>query len=84
MVKNFTLLVSLILFTLSTSSFAEDKIEMKMTRIQGNKELPKLLYVVPWKDIKHNKHDERKLQLHSLFGDLFDPVLPSQVSHINN
>lgn len=81
MAKNIIILVSLILIIASDATFGEDKIEMKITRIKGNKELPKILYVVPWKDIKHAKHDERKIQLHSLFGDLFDPVLPSQPSH---
>lgn len=58
---------------------AEDKIELRTTTITGNKELPKILYVVPWKDIKRSKKAERKLVLHSLFGDLFDPVLPKQM-----
>lgn len=57
---------------------AEDRIELKTTRIKGNKELPKILYVVPWKDIKQSRKAERKLVLHSLFGDLFDPVLPEE------
>ena len=57
---------------------AQDEIELKITTIKGNKELPKILYLVPWKDIKRNKKAERKLVLHSLFGDLFDPVLPSK------
>ena len=55
-----------------------DEIELKITRIKGNKELPKILYLVPWKDIKKSKKADRKLVLHSLFGDLFDPVLPYQ------
>ncbi len=59
---------------------AEDKIELRTTTIKGNKELPKILYVVPWKDIKRSKKAERKLVLHSLFGDLFDPVLPKQTN----
>lgn len=70
-------LISVIL--LSTASYAEDTIELRTTTIKGNKELPKILYVVPWKDIKKSKKAERKLVLHSLFGDLFDPVLPKQV-----
>jgi hypothetical protein len=57
---------------------AEDKIELQTTIIKGNKELPKIIYIVPWKDIKKSKNAERKLELHSLFGDLFDPVLPKQ------
>ena len=62
----------------STPSYAEDTIELRTTTIKGNKELPKILYVVPWKDIKKSKKAERKLVLHSLFGDLFNPVLPQQ------
>ena len=63
---------------LSATALADDKIELRTTTIKGNKELPKILYVVPWKDIKTSKKAERKLVLHSLFGDLFNPVLPSQ------
>ena len=62
-----------------SDAYAEDKIELRTTTIKGNKELPKILYVVPWKDIKRSKKAERKLVLHSLFGDLFDPVLPQQI-----
>lgn len=29
--------------------FAEDPIEMKGTNIRGSSELPKILYIVPWK-----------------------------------
>lgn len=64
---------------MSSTTYAEDKIELRTTTIKGNKELPKILYVVPWKDIKRSKKAERKLVLHSLFGDLFDPVLPQQL-----
>jgi len=68
----------LCLLMLSATALADDKIELRTTTIKGNKELPKILYVVPWKDIKTSKKAERKLVLHSLFGDLFNPVLPSQ------
>lgn len=60
-------------------AIAEDSIELETTIIRGNKELPKILYIVPWKDVKQNKTGERKLVLHSLFGDLFDPVLPQHI-----
>lgn len=55
---------------------AEDRIELEITTIKGNKELPRILYIVPWKDIEESKSEEQKLVLHSLFGDLFDPVYP--------
>jgi len=77
MVKRFIIL--LVLMIMSSTTYAEDKIELRTTTIKGNKELPKILYVVPWKDIKRSKKAERKLVLHSLFGDLFDPVLPQQL-----
>lgn len=77
MVKRFIILLLIsVIFSISN---AEDKIELRTTIIKGNKELPKILYVVPWKDIKRSKKAERKLVLHSLFGDLFDPVLPKQI-----
>ena len=77
----YILLKSLSLLIL-VSSFAyadtEDRIELEMTTIKGNKELPKILYIVPWKDVKKSRKEEQKLVLHSLFGDLFDPVLPKE------
>ena len=71
-------IVILFIIMFSSPSYAEDTIELRTTTIKGNKELPKILYVVPWKDIKKSKKAERKLVLHSLFGDLFNPVLPQQ------
>ena len=57
---------------------AVDKIILEMTTIKGNEELPKILYIVPWKEIEPTKNEEQKLVLHSLFGDLFDPIYPAQ------
>jgi len=34
---------------LSTSAFAQDKADIDRTQIIGNRELPKVLYIVPWK-----------------------------------
>jgi hypothetical protein len=80
MAKNVIFILSLFATTslFPDWALAEEKIELRTTTIKGNKELPKILYLVPWKDIKHSKHDEQKLELHSLFGDLFDPVLPKK------
>ena len=55
---------------------AEDRVELDTTVIKGNTELPKILYVVPWKDLDGKEGDQQKLRLHSLFGDIFDPVTP--------
>lgn len=61
----------------SASSLAQDKIELKTIQIKGNKELPKILYVVPWQDAKHNKNDRHKIKLHNFFGELYEPVTPA-------
>lgn len=69
-------LILIALLFISPALYAGDTIELKTTIIKGNKELPKILYIVPWQEIKSSKKAERKLVLHSLFGDLFDPILP--------
>lgn len=70
------------LITLSILSVqAEDRLELETTFIKGNKELPQILYVVPWKDIKTTKKKEQKIVLYSLFGDLFEPVNPELLEH---
>ena len=55
---------------------AQDRIELETTTIKGNKELPRVLYIVPWQDVTPTRKPEQELVLHSLFGDLFDPVMP--------
>ena len=55
---------------------AEIEIKMDTTTIKGNTELPKILYIVPWREIKHSKENEQQFVIHSLYGDLFNPVLP--------
>ena len=72
----------LLILLLPVAAIAEDEIELRTTIIKDNKELPKILYIVPWKDITKSKKAERKLVLHSLFGDLFDPVLPKQADQV--
>lgn len=72
----------LLLFSITTthSGAVEDKVELETTFIKGNKELPQVLYVVPWKDMKKERRKEEIIVLHSLFGDLFDPVGPDEFS----
>lgn len=64
------------LIALACSARSEDKIELKTIKIKGNKELPKILYVVPWRETKNSGKGDQKLQLHDFFGDLYDPVTP--------
>jgi hypothetical protein len=63
---------------------AEDRLELETTIIKGNKELPQILYVVPWKDIKRSRKKEQQIVLYSLFGNLFDPVTPENMTPQNN
>lgn len=53
---------------------ARDRIKLETTIIKGNKEMPQIVYIVPWKDMKDHTQTEQTLVLHSLFGDLFNPV----------
>ncbi|MGB3610436.1 MAG: hypothetical protein WA987_08675 [Cellvibrio sp.] len=63
----------------------EDRIELKTTRIKGNQELPQILYVVPWKDMESSKDAEQKLVLHDFFGDLYNPMTPTELEQkLNN
>lgn len=59
---------------------AEVEIKLDTTIIKGNTELPKILYIVPWKEIRQMEHDEQQFVIHSLYGDLFDPVIPELVT----
>lgn len=63
-------------------TYAEDKIELETTTIKGNTELPKILYVVPWQDGESDSVTQQKLSLHSLFGDLFEPLTPEKPSEL--
>ncbi len=64
-------------FTLMHSSKAEERLEMETTIIKGNVELPKILFVVPWKENKQSSNAEQQLRLHNLFEDIFDPIEPT-------
>ncbi|MFO7604666.1 MAG: hypothetical protein R6X06_12775 [Gammaproteobacteria bacterium] len=64
------IVVSLIL--LSPSCFAEDRLEMQGTAIIGNQELPKVLYIVPWK--KASLPDLGAPPLQSLIADALSPL----------
>ncbi|MBI1425478.1 MAG: hypothetical protein GC149_18740 [Gammaproteobacteria bacterium] len=59
---------------LSAPVCAKDKLKLDTTIIKGNKEMPQIVYIVPWKEMKEKKSQDQTLVLHSLFGDLYDPV----------
>lgn len=65
----------------SPPAFSEKRIELDKTVIKGNTELPKMLYIIPWQKVSDDKKAPQRLVLHSLFGDLFDPVTPLAPGH---
>ena len=67
-------------FAIQNLANAEVEIKMDTTTIKGNTELPKIIYIVPWQESKQYKNKEQLLVIHSLYGDLFDPVLPADAS----
>jgi len=79
------LMLSLLISGLITTATAQENtdtnhsFEVDTTRIQSNQELPKILYVVPWKDVSSSNKTEQKLSLHDFFGDLYDPLIPSKL-----
>ena len=67
----FLLLISLSLFSPLLLA-AEDRLDMQGTEIIGNQELPKVLYIVPWK--KSALPDLGAPPLQSLISDALAPV----------
>ena len=65
---------------LFSTAIADDELELNTSFVKGNKELPQMLYIVPWQDMKTKKGKKaaQNLTLHSLFGDIFEPVLPTE------
>ena len=72
-------LITAVLISMTGYISADDEVELETTFIKGNKELPQVLYIVPWKEIKEEKGKNKILVLHSLFGDTFDPVTPKDL-----
>jgi len=78
--KNITIgLICAVLALASISVPARDRIRLETTVIKGNKEMPQIVYIVPWKDMKDQAQKEQTLVLHSLFGDMFNPVQQSDI-----
>lgn len=56
----------------SLTVYAEERLEMEGTAIIGNQELPKVLYIVPWKQSELPGLDEPPLQ--SLINEALTPL----------
>ena len=64
-------LVLLGIFSSTQSSFAADRLELDETAIQGAQELPKVLYVVPW---KKSAMDDKPVEINSIADEVMAPV----------
>ena len=67
--------------TSNSQSMAEpvDRVELRTSFIKGNKELPQVLYIVPWQEIKKVTLKPENMVLHSLYGDIFQPITPADL-----
>jgi hypothetical protein len=55
----------------SASAIAEVTLELEETEITGARELPKVLYIVPW---KKTAPDSRPLPMKSLMDEILAPI----------
>ena len=49
MIKNWTFYIVFVFMLISGQILAEERIQLDETAIMGSKELPKVIYIVPWK-----------------------------------
>jgi len=64
----------------SSLSEPADRVELTTSFIKGNKELPQVLYIVPWQEVKKITKKPENMVLHSLYGDIFQPVTSEQLT----
>jgi len=69
------LLIIIALVPLST--IAEQRIQLKSSTITGNRELPKILYVVPWKKVAATEINYQ-LTVHGISDDVLKPIDPEE------
>ena len=65
-------LILLITFIFSSPLVAEDKLEMEGISIVGNSELPKSLYIVPWKS--PDQRASAGKPVNSLINEILAPI----------
>lgn len=57
----------------------DDVINLDGVQIRGNKELPQILYIVPWQEVETKRRvHEHDIILHSLSERRIKPVMPAQ------
>lgn len=72
------LILSLPIFPLE----AESRLEIQKDVIQGNSELPKVLYIIPWK-INSSKAQVQGVKLENFYEKLLKPYHPHKIIENN-
>jgi hypothetical protein len=68
----FYLLLGIILLSgYASLAMAETRIELDETKVQGASELPKVLYIVPW---KKTEMDTKPVKLNTMVEEVMTPV----------
>lgn len=67
----------LLMILLPGQVIAEQRIQLKSSTITGNSELPKILYIVPWKKVAATEI-EYKLTVHGITEDVLKPIDPEE------
>ena len=65
------IVLGLLLSVIMTPVLAESRIELDETKVQGASELPKVLYIVPWKKIEM---DTKPVKLNTMVDEVMSPV----------
>ena len=66
--------ITIVMLTASLSALAEEQMELDGMAVIGNRELPKALFIVPWKDPGADLTPERPVN--SLIDEALQPVDP--------
>ena len=70
-------IVLILLLSVPGITIAEQRIQLKSSTITGNSELPKILYVVPWKKVAATEINYQ-LTVHGINDDVLKPIDPEE------
>lgn len=71
MMKTYLILIAAITFLYTAVATAETRIDLDETTVQGASELPKVLYIVPW---KKTELDTKPVRLNTMVDEVMTPV----------
>ena len=66
------LLIGLVALCNSTAARAQESLQLEGTEITGNKELPMVLYIVPWKSVE--KFEIESPEITSIMDQKLQPI----------